>query len=914
MIDVGTTSDMTLAVLSFETRKSPSRVRFRCDDLHIDEGRDLEPNPPFADWIGAYETGHWTRETLLAIGLAIGCWLDTPEYWLTRFAAAPAPGTLVIETTKHPDSVEQAALDAPWELIARVDAKRAAASAPEQRAELPPSIHALMATLGSVDWQHVHHAAFEPGFLLRVVRRLGPATQSPRPSKYRLSVVFMPCQPDGAGIAVDAHEAAIREVSRGSGIDLEVEDSGSLEGLGEVIARLGDSDVIHVSCPATTTPRAALALEGQRGEHVDATASDLRSKIGKTPRLLVLSLHAAPGAADTVWAQNAAAAAVGSRVLQPLATELCQSGWPAVVGVPGVSADQADIDFAAALYRLLAQRVSLVEAFALARAASADSNSALWHKARLLLGPGGGGQLVAGTRARPAWAAFIGDQRFLDSNRRIPVAVDYQASVHRRPLQRVVATLRGGESPGVVVHGGNERSRVAFVSHVLRRMERELRRVVVTGAVDTPGILRAIHEQIAHPEVAALAAQHRKLRGDPEQLRAVLRAIVEGPCRERGAGAFVLVLHDVDLTSTAERVLLFRALLGAFDGTRTASRLLVTCEAPCPALDDDGQDVAPQLTRQLLDAGADHGGSWQIAPPSPPSVRWRIPAAGVAIVGGCAALMVWRQHEHPKPPPDPPNMVRFQAADVYLGVFAAFPDDCRQLPIDENCAEWRHPESVRATHIAAFELDRKEATNDDFSAWLNVHANDWSLEADGVVTDRKTHLPLLATTACTGDLLISPDGRARPTASAAQRPVTCVTWYGSEMYCRTQNKRLPFEAEWEFAAKGAAGRLFPWGTDTDHMDGVAYQLSASRAVGTSAKDVSPEGVYDLAGNVAEWVQSERNTPDKRVVRGGSYLSDEPCRLLGSKCARISVKNVGRNVGFRCARNADEPSQSQARTQ
>src|SRR5262249_55077717 len=130
------------------------------------------------------------------------------------------------------------------------------------------------------------------------------------------------------------------------------------------------------------------------------------------------------------------------------------------------------------------------------------------------------------------------------------------------------------------------------------------------------------------------------------------------------------------------------------------------------------------------------------------------------------------------------------------------------------------------------------------------------------------------------------------------------------MYCSAQNKRLPLEAEWELAAKGATGRPFPWGADTDHLDAVAYHLSGSRAVGISVKDVSPEGVYDLAGNVAEWVQSERNTPDKRVVRGGSYLSDGACRLLGSKCARTSVKNVGPNVGFRCARNVGEPSQAQ----
>lgn len=279
--------------------------------------------------------------------------------------------------------------------------------------------------------------------------------------------------------------------------------------------------------------------------------------------------------------------------------------------------------------------------------------------------------------------------------------------------------------------------------------------------------------------------------------------------------------------------------------------------------------------------------------------------------------MVWRQREQsktPKPPLDPPNMVRFQAANVRLGVFAAFPDDCRQLSTDENCAEWRHPESVRPKPIPAFDLDRKEVTNDDFCDWLNKHTNDWSLETDGVVTERKEHLPLLATRGCTDDLSISPGGHAEPTASVAQRPVTCVTWYGAEMYCRAQNKRLPREDEWEHAAKGTKDRLFPWGDNRDHLDGVANNLSAPRAVGTSAKDVSPEGIYDLAGNVMEWVRSERNTPDKSAVRGGSFLSDGPCRLLNSKCARISLAYVGPDVGFRCARNVDEPSQARERTQ
>jgi hypothetical protein len=56
MIGVDTTSDMTLTVLSFETRKPPTCLRFRSDDLHIDEGRDPEPNPPFTDWLGVGDT------------------------------------------------------------------------------------------------------------------------------------------------------------------------------------------------------------------------------------------------------------------------------------------------------------------------------------------------------------------------------------------------------------------------------------------------------------------------------------------------------------------------------------------------------------------------------------------------------------------------------------------------------------------------------------------------------------------------------------------------------------------------------------------------------------------------------------------------------------------------------------------
>ena len=195
---------MTLAILSFAVGASRGRVTLRCDDLQMDEARDLEANPPFADWTRAYATGHWSQEALLGIGLAIGNWLDGPQRWLTRLVQATAPVILVVETRKLPGPIEQAALDAPWELIARIDSSRAhrmpasrVVDDPEAVDDaVPAPVRQLLARLGAVDVRHARHLALEPGLLLTAVRRLGPATRALEPSRYRLSVVFMAAQPE----------------------------------------------------------------------------------------------------------------------------------------------------------------------------------------------------------------------------------------------------------------------------------------------------------------------------------------------------------------------------------------------------------------------------------------------------------------------------------------------------------------------------------------------------------------------------------------------------------------------------------------------------------------------------------------------------------------------------------------------
>jgi formylglycine-generating enzyme required for sulfatase activity len=287
-----------------------------------------------------------------------------------------------------------------------------------------------------------------------------------------------------------------------------------------------------------------------------------------------------------------------------------------------------------------------------------------------------------------------------------------------------------------------------------------------------------------------------------------------------------------------------------------------------------------------------------------------------AATGGSLALagVLLRPPRRPAPPP-PDDMVRFAAANLRPGVFAAGtrPPECRALTASEDCAVSEHAETIDTTPVAPFDLDRREITNREYAAWLNANLDLWQLGPYGIViTQSEAALPLLRTERCGDGLTISAERRARVTAEAAPWPVVCVSWYGANEYCRAHDKRLPLEAEWELAAKGAEGRPFPWGTDLPRQDGVAFDLRSMaavhpRAVGGSPQDVSPDGVYDLGGNVAEWVEDRRGSPREKTLRGGSFASVGPCHLLGSGCRHIAADKYQKDIGFRCARSViDRP--------
>lgn len=154
-------------------------------------------------------------------------------------------------------------------------------------------------------------------------------------------------------------------------------------------------------------------------------------------------------------------------------------------------------------------------------------------------------------------------------------------------------------------------------------------------------------------------------------------------------------------------------------------------------------------------------------------------------------------------------------------------------------------------------------------------------------------------------------------------PQNCVSWDDAVAYCRSVNKRLPTEAEWEFAARGGSeGREWPWGSEPPSAqacwDGEGNNLGKGNRRGTCSVKSYPAtsfGLHDMAGNVSEWVadwygdypqQASNNyagpaSGSNRVRRGGSWLYDYPSGLRGALRFRNTPSDRNGNLGFRCAR-------------
>jgi formylglycine-generating enzyme required for sulfatase activity len=140
-----------------------------------------------------------------------------------------------------------------------------------------------------------------------------------------------------------------------------------------------------------------------------------------------------------------------------------------------------------------------------------------------------------------------------------------------------------------------------------------------------------------------------------------------------------------------------------------------------------------------------------------------------------------------------------------------------------------------------------------------------------------------------------PDGKQ-------DHPVVNISWHDALAFCRWADVRLPSEAEWEWAARGTDGRLWPWGDDppTPVHCNFGLAVAGTTPVTLFPSGATPHGVLDMAGNVWEWTHSlwrpypyspadgreDEATAGLRVVRGGSY----DCASSQVRCAHRSAIN------------------------
>jgi len=185
-------------------------------------------------------------------------------------------------------------------------------------------------------------------------------------------------------------------------------------------------------------------------------------------------------------------------------------------------------------------------------------------------------------------------------------------------------------------------------------------------------------------------------------------------------------------------------------------------------------------------------------------------------------------------------------------------DDCRDRDGGTRCDIAFTTDSIppHSVTVNSFALERFEVTYQQYVDFLNA-------------LGPRSHL-----NGCSGQPCAAVQGQGvgeRPRSFIAfdgvrysvttelylQRPVAYVTWYGADAYCRFIGRRLPTEAEWEYAARRPDGRLYPWGNAWDPARARTSRpqnMGGPEPVNAFPNGISADGIYNLAGNVSEWVQ------------------------------------------------------------
>jgi len=215
--------------------------------------------------------------------------------------------------------------------------------------------------------------------------------------------------------------------------------------------------------------------------------------------------------------------------------------------------------------------------------------------------------------------------------------------------------------------------------------------------------------------------------------------------------------------------------------------------------------------------------------------------------------------------------------------------------------------------ISSFYIDQYEVTNAEFKEFIDKNP-EWQ---KGNVPDSLHN----------GHYLEHWDGNNYP-AGEEYYPVYNVSWYAAVAYSQWQNKRLPTEAEWEYAA-GCKGKFknYPWGDSKPDNSKCNYNNQLGKAIEVGSYPPNNIGIYDMSGNVWEYTLDEwsatyyKNSPDNNPLNGAKYFTKETLFAIKSRRVirggswggselnlRISfrdshpVTGAANHVGFRCVKD------------
>ena len=228
--------------------------------------------------------------------------------------------------------------------------------------------------------------------------------------------------------------------------------------------------------------------------------------------------------------------------------------------------------------------------------------------------------------------------------------------------------------------------------------------------------------------------------------------------------------------------------------------------------------------------------------------------------------------------------------------------------------------------LEAFYIDKYEVTNARFQQFVQATGYRTQAEREGggkIRTGAQTWAQVPDAN------WRAPRGNGSSIVGREAHPVVQVSWHDAKAYCTWAGKRLPTEAEWEKAARGPDGRLYPWGNEIDGTKAnfcdrncpFAWKDAAvddgyrsTAPVGSYEAGKSPYGAYDMAGNVWEWVADwydakyYRRSPARNpqgptsgtqvVLRGGSWLYTAPDFRVTER-AGVPPDRRNENIGLRC---------------